>query len=227
MRAVMLSVLIGAATGCGPCQQTGPTSKSAQPQWLLDFQQDRDDWHERINYQGGVFNRSELVWTQRSYIQPQMHPYDRYFYDETSGNYTVQRYLDDVKDRYGGIDSMLMWPTYTNIGIDDRNQFDFFRTMPGGLDAVARVTEELHAHGVSVLWPYNPWDTGTRREKYPDNETFAMLLKQTGGNGINGDTMEFLPESFWDWAVTKSYPIAFEAEDGGTDESLNWSTMGW
>jgi len=36
--------------------------------------------------------------------------------------------------------------------------------MPGGLDAVRRVTAELKAAGVRVLWPYNPWDTGTRRE---------------------------------------------------------------
>jgi len=29
---------------------------------------------------------------------------------------------------------------------------------------VRRVTAELKAAGVRVLWPYNPWDTGTRRE---------------------------------------------------------------
>ena len=52
--------------------------------------------------------------------------------------------------------------------------------MPGGLDAVKRVTAELHAAGVKVLWPYNPWDTGTRREPKDDAATFAELLKQTG-----------------------------------------------
>ena len=30
------------------------------------------------------------------------------------------------------------------------------------------VTAQLHARGVKVLWPYNPWDTGTRRENASD-----------------------------------------------------------
>ena len=38
----------------------------------------------------------------------------RYFYDVETANYTVARYLADVDTRYGGIDSMLMWPTYVN-----------------------------------------------------------------------------------------------------------------
>ena len=85
-----------------------------------------------------------------------MHPYDRYFFDPIADNYTVQRWLDDTQERYGGVDSILMWPTYTNIGIDSRSQFDLFEAMPGGLPAVRRVVAELHAAGVKVLIPYNP-----------------------------------------------------------------------
>ena len=51
---------------------------------------------------------------------------------------------------------------------------------------------QLHARGVKVLWPYNPWDTGTRREPLSDEDTFAKLLKETGGDGFNGDTMGFV-----------------------------------
>ena len=56
-----------------------------------------------------------------------------------------------------------MWPTYTNIGTDDRSQFDLFEAMPGGIEGVRRVVDELHAAGVKVLIPYNPWDAGTLR----------------------------------------------------------------
>ena len=60
---------------------------------------------------------------------------------------------------------MLMWPTYTNIGIDDRNQFDYFRTMPGGLDGVKQVIQDLKTkYNIRLLLPLQPLDTGTRRE---------------------------------------------------------------
>jgi iron(II)-dependent oxidoreductase len=41
---------------------------------------------------------------------------DRYFYDPVAGNYTVDRYVDDLERRYGGIDSVLIWPTHPNMG---------------------------------------------------------------------------------------------------------------
>ena len=76
--------------------------------------------------------------------------------------------------------------------------------------------KELEAAGVRVLWPYNPWDTGTRREPLDDEHTFAKLLKQTGGDGFNGDTMGYVPESFWWAAEEANYPLAFEPEGGGS-----------
>ena len=69
-----------------------------------------------------MYFQTPLLRWQTSFIQPQMHPYDLYFYDPIQGVYTVDKYLDDVSTRYGGIDSMLIWPTYTNLGADDRNQ---------------------------------------------------------------------------------------------------------
>lgn len=87
------------------------------------------------------------------------------------------RFLTDLKHRYGGIDSLLMWPTYTNIGADDRSQFDLFDAMPGGREGVRQVVEQLHAAGVKVLLPYNPWDTGTRRDAQGrDDATLLNIL---------------------------------------------------
>ena len=215
-----------AAAGCKSCEYAGPDSPAAQPAWLAGLQKVRSDVRSQIGYNASIYAVPELAWTQTSYMQPQMHPYDRFFYDPEQG-YTVDRYLDDLKDRYGGVDSILMWPTYTNIGTDDRNQFDLFRCMPGGLEGVRNATLQLQARGVRVLWPYNPWDTGTHREPLSDEDTFAKLLKQTNGDGFNGDTMGFVPESFYTSALKADYPLAFEPEGGGTDAALNWATMGW
>ena len=226
-KVLLLGILLPLVVAdCDSCESAGPVSPSEQPAWHEALKTARDASLSRVNYKGGVFDTPELAWTQTSYIQPQMHPYDRFFYDPTLG-YTVDKFLDDLKIRYGGVDSILMWPTYTNIGIDDRNQFDYFRCMPGGLGGVTNITDQLKARGVRVLWPYNPWDLGTHREPLNDEATFAKLLKQTHGDGFNGDTLGFVPRSFWESATKADYPLAFEPEGGGTDDALNWSTMGW
>ena len=35
--------------------------------------------------------------------------HDRYLFDRTTGNWTVQKFLDDVNKRYGGVDTVLLW----------------------------------------------------------------------------------------------------------------------
>jgi iron(II)-dependent oxidoreductase len=65
-----------------------------------------------------------------AYFQPLMMPFDRFFYNETRGVYTVDRWLDFLEEEHGGIDSVLLWPTYTNIGADDRNQFELVESLP-------------------------------------------------------------------------------------------------
>ena len=125
----------------------GPNSSVPINVWRQSLEEWKAAAIKDMNYTGEVYSVPELKWTQTSYIQPQMHPYDRFFFDPVADNYTVQRWVDDVKRRYGGVDSILMWPTYTNIGIDDRSQFDLFEAMPGGIEGVKRTVNELHTHG--------------------------------------------------------------------------------
>ena len=89
--------------------------------------------------------------------------HDRYLFDESKERgggegWTVDAYLDDLEQRYGGVDSVLLWHSYPNIGIDDRNQFDMLDSLPGGRSGVRRLVADFHARGVRVLLPYNPWD---------------------------------------------------------------------
>jgi len=66
--------------------------------------------------QGSRYDLPALQWAQSSFIPPQLKVQDRYFYDPVAGNYTVDRYVDDLERRYGGIDSVLIWPTHPNMG---------------------------------------------------------------------------------------------------------------
>ena len=104
----------------------------------------------RIGYDGSRYDLPALKWTQSSFIQPQMMVQDRYFYDPVARRYTVDRYLDDLEKRYGGIDAVLIWPTYPNMGIDDRNQHDLIRSMPGGVAGVRQMIADFHKRGVRV-----------------------------------------------------------------------------
>src|SRR5438105_11871989 len=98
----------------------GPPDPSLFSSWLADIQHWRRERLIRIGYDGREYARPELKWAQSSFIQPQMMIEDRYFYDPVAGKYTVDRYLDDLEKRYGGVDSVLIWHTYPNIGLDDR-----------------------------------------------------------------------------------------------------------
>src|SRR5580693_8302832 len=103
----------------GPTQICPPF---VHERWLRDLQHWRTERLIRIAYDGSRYDEPALKWTQSSFIQPQMMVQDRYLYDPAAGKYTVDRYLDDLDKRYGGIDAVLIWATYSNIGIDDRNQ---------------------------------------------------------------------------------------------------------
>lgn len=98
---------------CASCQYPGPANVGSRQTWFEELRTSKRQALQAIGYDGGVFDVPELKWTQSSFIQPQMHPYDRYFYD--NGTYTVDRFLDDLEKRYGGVDAILMWPTYTYV----------------------------------------------------------------------------------------------------------------
>jgi formylglycine-generating enzyme required for sulfatase activity len=208
----------GANTGCAP---------NTHEEWLADIRHWRNERRIRIGYNGRRYEEPALGWTQSSFIQPQMMVQDRYFYDPVAGRYTVNRYLDDLEKRYGGIDAVLIWPTYPNMGIDNRNQHDMIRSMPGGVAGVRQMIGDFHRRGVRVLFPMMMWDQGTRDPGEPWPEAIAELMKELGADGVNGDTQDGVPLAFSEAAEKIGHPLAFEPEGSPSDEALAWNVMTW
>ena len=207
--------------------------------WTIDANASSDDWIRelrdwrrehltRIGYDDANYRRPELQWAQRNFVHAQMMVEDRYFHDPVTGRYTVDRYLDDLEQRFGGLDSVLLWYVYPNIGIDDRNQFDMAADLPGGLAGLKSAVDDFHRRGVKVFLPTMPWDNGTRAQGEADWQAVARLVEEVGADGINGDTYNGVPRAFFDACDALGRPVVVQPESTiSAEEHLIWNVQSW
>ena len=204
-----------------------PCSVNSHNDWLADITHWRAERLIRIGFDPERYENPALKWAQSSFMQPQMMVHDRYFYDPVARKYTVDRYLDDLDKRYGGIDAVLIWATYPNMGIDDRNQLEMVQSMPGGVEGVRQMVADFHRRGVRVLFPMMMWDQGTHDPTQPWPLAIANLMKQIDADGINGDTQDGVPLAFSLAAEKVGHPLAFEPEGSEHDEQISWDVLDW
>ena len=206
----------------------GPTKPSDYKLWLDSLKKWRINEKIKLNYNDREYQRPELGWIKTSFIYAQMMAHDRYFFDDVTGKYTVDRYLNDVEKRYGRLDAVLIWPTYPNIGVDNRNQFDMVADMPGGKEAVKQMIVDFHKRGVRVFFPIMIWDNGTRKPELSIAKTIINEMKDLGTDGLNGDTMNGVTKDFLDAYTAVNYPVALQPEINLNDlKMVEWNRMSW
>jgi len=190
-------VLAAAPTPLAPQDQNGrlgdlihpPADPAHWPAWREQLRQWRTDTRQRLRYDDALYRRPEFAWAPRCFAWGFVMLCDATFYDAKRGRFTIESFLDHGVHEFGGYDSLVLWHAYPRIGFDERNQFDFYRDLPGGLKGVREVSRRCHARGVSVFVDYNPWDTGTRRDGKSDLDALAGLVAAIEADGIFLDTM--------------------------------------
>jgi len=196
--------------------------------WLRDLKAWRAERKTRMGYDDSEYRRPEFQWVLHNFVSPQVMVEERTLFDVVQNRWTVDKYLDDLEKRYGGIDSVLLWPVYPNIGIDNRNQWDLARDLPGGVPALRKVVEDFHRRNVRVLFPTMAWDNGTRDPGVPHWEATAKLMAEIGVDGVNGDTFSGLPRAYRTASDKSGHPVVFEPEGApAADEGLIWNNMSW
>src|ERR1019366_5747547 len=147
------------------------------------------DTRAQLNYSDAVYRRKEFGWAASNYCCCFLMVCDETFYDRKAGRYTVDAVVEHGEREFGGYDSVVLWHAYPRLGLDERNQFDFYRDLPGGLSGLCRAVRRFHHRGVKVYIDYNPWDVGPRRESVRDLELLVEVVKSLEADGIFLDTM--------------------------------------
>jgi Sulfatase-modifying factor enzyme 1 len=197
-----------------------PDDPADWPAWRAQLAAWREEARKRTAYDGSLYDVPDLAWTQRCFSCALVWLWDDILYDHDAGQFTPDRLLDEGERDFGGYDGLVLWHAYPVIGVDERNQFDFYRDIPGIRELVAA----LQARGVRVFVDYNPWDTGTRREPVSDEEAVAAVVRELGADGVFLDTMRHAGQE-----LTRALPgVALEGEstlplDRIADHNLSWA----
>ena len=135
-----------------------------------------------------VYDRDDLAWMRRNFVMGFVFIWDSDFYDPATRSYRVDHYCRKMEAEFGGFQSVLLWHSYPQIGIDSRNQYELFDLMPGGLDSLRAVVDRFHGHGVKVFIAYTPWDEMTLRSGLSDEQKLAEVVAAAGIDGVFMDT---------------------------------------
>ena len=71
----------------------GPSTPDEFYQWYSNLSEWKEAKLAEINFNGSIFEVPELKWTQTTFMQPQIHPFDQYFYNITTHSYTPDKFI--------------------------------------------------------------------------------------------------------------------------------------
>lgn len=138
--------------------------------------------HDLERFDNTLFEREDLQWIRHSYVIGLEFAWNRDFYDWREQQYHYFSFLEKGKYYFGGYDVFGLWPTWPRLGVDQRNQWDLFADMPGGLDQLTFFSMEGKKMGTRFFICYNPWDESTRTEN--PYSGMAGLIRATDADGV-------------------------------------------
>ncbi len=181
----------------------------------------RDEARRRVGYSGARYERADLAWTQRCFSIGLLWLWDEQLYDYARHTFTVDG-LINADAGLGGYNAVVLWHTYPLIGIDERDQFDFYKQVPG-LPAVIRA---FHDRGVRVFMEYHAWERGTRVER-DDASELALMVTGTGIDGVFLDSMREAPAGVRAKLDATGLPVVLEGESNIPLERIADHEMSW
>jgi iron(II)-dependent oxidoreductase len=168
-------------------------------QYTLFVDQHPGDWHEGLrmmfqkrwlydleSFDNALYLRKDLEWIRHSYLLLLQFAWDKKYYDALGKRYVFDQFIAEQDNALGGYEAYMIWPTWPRLGLDQRNQWDMYRDLPGGLDELRRQAGVMHRRSGRYFISYNPWDESTRHEEHITG--MESLIKSIDADGVVLDT---------------------------------------
>jgi iron(II)-dependent oxidoreductase len=143
-----------------------------QKRWLYDLE----------NFDNTLYLRDDLKWIRHAYIIFLQFAWDQGFYSREDGTYRLEEQIKQGIKLFGGYDVIGIWPTWPRLGLDERNQWDLHRDMPGGLKMLKSLSDRAREYNTRLFITYNQWDESTRRENHM--EALTRIIGDIGADGV-------------------------------------------
>jgi len=167
--------------------------------YSIYFNCHKGDWHEGLkmmfqeywlydltSFDNSLYKRTDLAWMKNCYLMLLQFAWDKKYFNYQDQKYTFYENLFEYDSLTGGYDIFTLWPTWPRLGLDQRNQWDMYRDLPGGLKELHKQVEFTHQAGKKYFISFNPWDEGTRKEE--QLKGMEELLRETNADGVVLDT---------------------------------------
>ncbi|QHW00354.1 formylglycine-generating enzyme family protein [Spirosoma endbachense] len=207
-----------------------PTSPEKWDAWRSELRAWKDSTRRFLNFNGENYQKSEYKWASSAYSTFFLMASETTLYDK-NGTYAIRNCLRKYEDSYGGVDVVVLWPTYPQLGFDNRTQYSFYRNLPGGVAGLKQVCNELHQLGKKLMIAYNPWDNIARNQGKTDEDELLDLLTETGADGVYLDTISNF-DGFFQKMQKANAGAVFQSEIPIRPDVLNqvhqsWLEVGW
>ncbi|MCF8388657.1 MAG: formylglycine-generating enzyme family protein [Bacteroidales bacterium] len=146
--------------------------KMFQEHYLFDLEE----------FDNTLFEREDLSWIRHDYLMILQFGWDHKFFDWKEDQYNFKYFLEEAKEITGGYDVYGIWPTWPALGMDQRNQWDLYADLPGGLKKLHELATLAQNNDTKFFIAYNPWDKSTRKEN--PHKGMARLIEATDANGV-------------------------------------------
>ncbi|HNW56833.1 MAG TPA: SUMF1/EgtB/PvdO family nonheme iron enzyme [Bacteroidales bacterium] len=144
--------------------------------------------YDMKSFNDSLYKRADQVWMKECYLSILQAVWDKNFYDRIAGKFNYGDVIRKGLELFGNIDIYGIWPSWPQYGLDERNQWDLYSSMPGGTEQLRNFIRMSHQYNTRFFLAYTPWNKNLK--KGDQIKGIENLIIETEADGLLLDTRD-------------------------------------